>query len=258
MRDFSVLGVDAGLRQRLGQLVGRRAASGSPWWRTTGRLRSRGTSRPKRLASVILSFSLISSSSTCWRGGAFCAGELHQFRALLDVERGDRIAVDDHDDLLRRRGTDRSRREHDEGRRQHEPAALDEEFGHLCHRCVRFLDDEGRFVRIRVSSHTSNWLTHVRCPCRGIAAVRPIVSRPRLRRSAHAGRGQRGVQPGGRLAGRVAAKRPQAELHHEGMVHVDAAAVGVICNVIQGQDEAVVDIADAELGLAELAGARMS
>ena len=36
------------------------------------------------------------------------------------------------------------------------------------------------------------------------------------------------------------------------MVHRQAAAVSIVCNVIQGQDEAIIDVSDADLGLADL------
>ena len=103
-----------------------------------------GTSRPKRLAFLDLQLLVDQFVQHLLARRGLLAGNLHQLRALLDIERGDRVAVDDDDDLLRRCGGHRSRRQDDEGRRQHQPAALDEDFGHLCHRCVRFLDDEGR------------------------------------------------------------------------------------------------------------------
>ena len=34
-------------------------------------------------------------------------------------------------------------------------------------------------------------------------------------------------------------------------------AIGIVCNVIQGQDEAVVDIPDADLGLADRLGLKV-
>src|SRR5215831_14340778 len=53
---------------------------------------------------------------------------------------------------------------------------------------------------------------------------------------------------------RSSAERAQGDLRHVGMVDRHAPAVGVACNVVQGQDEAVVDIADTDLGLGERLG----
>src|SRR5215510_1944690 len=49
-----------------------------------------------------------------------------------------------------------------------------------------------------------------------------------------------------------AAKRAQAELHHVAVVDRHATAIRIACNVIQGQDEAVVNVSDADQGLSEL------
>ena len=54
----------------------------------------------------------------------------------------------------------------------------------------------------------------------------------------------------------TAAEGAQRDLHHEGMIDGDAPTVSITSNVIQGQDEAVVDIAHADLGLADVAGVR--
>src|SRR5262249_16514928 len=51
-------------------------------------------------------------------------------------------------------------------------------------------------------------------------------------------------------AGR-SAKCAQADLHHVGVVHRHAAAVCIACNIIKGQDEAVVDVSHTHLGLGE-------
>src|SRR5262252_11231870 len=56
------------------------------------------------------------------------------------------------------------------------------------------------------------------------------------------------------LGARSAAKRTQAELHHIAVVDRYAAAIGIACNVVQGQDEAVVDISEADLGLRDRFG----
>src|SRR5712691_4354085 len=64
-------------------------------------------------------------------------------------------------------------------------------------------------------------------------------------------------EAGGALAGDVSTQRAQADLHHERMVDRHAATISIICNVIQGQDEAVVDISDADLRLAELVGPKV-
>src|SRR5215467_11183575 len=53
------------------------------------------------------------------------------------------------------------------------------------------------------------------------------------------------------LGARSAAKRTQAELHHIAVVDRHAAAIRIACNVVQGQDEAVVDVSEADLGLSE-------
>ena len=45
----------------------------------------------------------------------------------------------------------------------------------------------------------------------------------------------------------VAAQRAQAHLQHDRVFGADVAAVGVVGDVVQRQDEAIVDIADAEL-----------
>src|SRR5262249_54248992 len=52
-------------------------------------------------------------------------------------------------------------------------------------------------------------------------------------------------------AGR-SAKCAQADLHHVAMVDRHAATVCIACNIIQGQDEAVVDVSDTDLGLGDL------
>src|SRR3984893_4386204 len=56
------------------------------------------------------------------------------------------------------------------------------------------------------------------------------------------------------LIGCGASEGAQAELQHETVVDAQAAAIGVISNIISGQDEAVINEADAHLGLADLAG----
>src|SRR5215510_15455773 len=91
--------------------------------------------------------------------------------------------------------------------------------------------------------------------CAAISTVVPLSApRPRglapLECSGIVERGRRGR----RRAARISAQRAQADLHHIGVVDRYAAAISIICNVIQGQDEAVVDIADADLGLADLVG----
>src|ERR1700674_5684066 len=50
----------------------------------------------------------------------------------------------------------------------------------------------------------------------------------------------------------VPAKRTQAELHHEGMVDRYAATIGIISDVVRAQYDAVIDITDPGLILAEL------
>src|SRR5262249_29704177 len=55
-----------------------------------------------------------------------------------------------------------------------------------------------------------------------------------------------------RIRARVPAKRAQADLHHIGMIDRYAAAVSVVCDVIQGQDEAIVDVSHAHLSLGDL------
>src|SRR5262249_56117121 len=62
-----------------------------------------------------------------------------------------------------------------------------------------------------------------------------------------------GVNDGdaGGLGARSAAKRAQAELHHVAVVDRHAATIRIACNVVQGQDDAVVDISEADLGLSE-------
>src|SRR5713226_9966762 len=62
------------------------------------------------------------------------------------------------------------------------------------------------------------------------------------------------VERGDPLVGRTSPKRAQGELHHEGVIFRQAATISIISNVVQGQDEAVVDISDPELSLAHLAG----
>src|SRR4051794_38204157 len=48
-----------------------------------------------------------------------------------------------------------------------------------------------------------------------------------------------GAAGGWRTIVRCPPQRAQAHLHHIGMVDRHAAAVGIVCNIIQGQDEAV-------------------
>ena len=66
----------------------------------------------------------------------------------------------------------------------------------------------------------------------------------------------RSIDRGDSLCSRVrrSAERAQADLHHVAVVDRHAAAVGVACDVIQGQDEAVVDVPDADLGLGDRLG----
>src|SRR6266480_2788544 len=52
-----------------------------------------------------------------------------------------------------------------------------------------------------------------------------------------------------RTAVRRSAQRAQGHLRHIAVVHRNAAAVRIACNVVEGQDEAVVDVSDADLGL---------
>src|SRR5262249_6858870 len=73
----------------------------------------------------------------------------------------------------------------------------------------------------------------------GLASAQPAIVERRDPRAAAIG---------------VSAERTQADLRHERVVDRHATAVGVICNVIQGQDEAIVHISDADLGLADLVG----
>src|SRR5262245_64843986 len=49
---------------------------------------------------------------------------------------------------------------------------------------------------------------------------------------------------GSRICARIPTERAQAHLHHIGVVDRYAAAIGIACNVVQGQDEAVVDISE--------------
>src|SRR5437588_6497171 len=62
---------------------------------------------------------------------------------------------------------------------------------------------------------------------------------------------------GGALIVCRSAKRAQAELHHESVIYRYAAAVGVISNVIQGQDEAIIDVPNAHLSLAQRVSAHV-
>src|SRR5215813_12500256 len=64
---------------------------------------------------------------------------------------------------------------------------------------------------------------------------------------------QPGTDDGGArgLGARRAAKRAQAELHHVAVVDRHAAAIRIACNVVQGQDEAIVDVSEADLGLSD-------
>src|SRR5258706_11824169 len=50
---------------------------------------------------------------------------------------------------------------------------------------------------------------------------------------------------------RSSAECTQGELHHVAVIHRNAAAIGIACNVTQGQDEAVVDVSGADLGLGD-------
>src|SRR4029077_15756783 len=65
-----------------------------------------------------------------------------------------------------------------------------------------------------------------------------------------------GIDDGGAcgLGARSSAERAQGDLRHVLVVDRHAPAVGVACNVVQGQDEAVVDIADTDLGLGQRLG----
>ena len=56
------------------------------------------------------------------------------------------------------------------------------------------------------------------------------------------------------LANRGAAERAQAQLQHNLVGRRDVSTIRIVCNVIQGEDEAIVDIAKAEAGLVELFG----
>src|SRR5262245_45351832 len=66
--------------------------------------------------------------------------------------------------------------------------------------------------------------------------------------------GGRTKSAGSRICARIPTKRAQAHLHHIGVVDRYAAAIGIACNVVQGQDEAVVDISEADLGLRDRFG----
>src|SRR5215813_15010945 len=57
--------------------------------------------------------------------------------------------------------------------------------------------------------------------------------------------------PSGRAGTRSSAKCTQGELHHVAVIHRNAAAIGVTCNVAQGQNETVVDVSGADLGLGD-------
>ena len=58
------------------------------------------------------------------------------------------------------------------------------------------------------------------------------------------------------LAERGAAERAQGHLQHDALIGADVAAVGVIGDVVQGNDHAIVDIADAELRFRPSCGRR--
>src|SRR5262249_31064195 len=55
----------------------------------------------------------------------------------------------------------------------------------------------------------------------------------------------------GRAGTRSSAECTQGELHHVAVIHRNAAAIGVTCNVAQGQNETVVDVSGADLGLGD-------
>src|SRR5262245_53438504 len=82
------------------------------------------------------------------------------------------------------------------------------------------------------------------CPRKTSARLMRAAERP----------GSRTESAGSRICARAPTERAQAHLHHIGVVDRYAAAIGIACNVVQGQDEAVVDISDADLGLRDRFG----
>src|SRR6266516_301246 len=88
-----------------------------------------------------------------------------------------------------------------------------------------------------------------------LRSSRPAQTRPQLM----GGTECRSIDRGDSLCSRVrrSAERAQADLHHVAVVDRHAAAVGVACDVIQGQDEAVVDVPDADLGLGDRLGVNL-
>ena len=131
-------GVDAGLRELLGQLVGREPHTA----------RHRGVGRVDLgiadfqpeflgLAQLELLVDQLIQHFLTWQGPY--ASTVGKFAALIDVERGDRLAVDDDDDLLRAGGGCRDRGGKHEKRGSHQFAECHETIEH--HRSIRFLAD---------------------------------------------------------------------------------------------------------------------
>ena len=159
--------------------------------------------------------------------------QLAKLAALIDVERGDRLAVDDDDDLLRAGGGCRDRGGKHEKRGSHQSAECHETIEH--HRSIRFLADAGlasahALIILRSNSPLATSQCYRVLPK---APPPPVDGAPLFV-----------VPPSVRKLTCIMI----------GMVDRHAAAVGIACNIIQGQDEAVVDVADADLSLGDRLG----
>ena len=87
--------------------------------------------------------------------------QLAKFAALIDVERGDRLAVDDDDDLLRAGGGCRDRGGKHEKRGSHQFAECHETIEH--HRSIRFLADAGLHASALIILRSNSPLATSQC-----------------------------------------------------------------------------------------------
>src|SRR5205807_3761597 len=95
--------------------------------------------------------------------------QLDELAALLDVQRGDGLAVDDHDHVL---GDGRCRHRDKKDRGGHAPATCGEEFRHVwhCWPCC--------FAHRRMSDHLQPWTTVARVRRIAVRAMRALSLQP--------------------------------------------------------------------------------
>src|SRR5581483_415716 len=93
------------------------------------------------------------------------------------------------------------------------------------------------------------------CGCASCTATRPVGAAPDAASLLPGYARNSGTERGRRHSNGIAAQRAKAELHHDGVVERRARTIRIVCDIIQGQDEAIVHVADADRGLIDLVGA---